>query len=345
MRRLFRRLVFAALAVCLTPVSAQAYFWDWIDSLSGPEFHGTLIEWKVWCKTSRPTEAVAKLRAKAEAVVRTYETAENNARDAFERKNLREARRAATLSLTYIDAATLALEGRSSANPRAMLVSGLRWRGYALARFAYANTPAALRSDVEPDAPVEVAVATEEVGVQAFAGGGPGLAVSLCDAGPYERHTRFLSVNVSWGSDNLERNDGDRNTLVTLGASYHAVLTPWLSAGVGGGVASFSSVTAPAFRKWYIEPYIVDLRPARGIVDLAAWLKRPAGTKVQDDKVPSTNPWPDVLFLRYSTILFPTGIEAQRFGGRSPQYPAELIHSYGVHADLEPLVRKMRGRY
>lgn len=39
----------ALLVVCLLPSRADAHFWEWLDSLSGPRFHGYQIDYRVWC--------------------------------------------------------------------------------------------------------------------------------------------------------------------------------------------------------------------------------------------------------------------------------------------------------
>jgi hypothetical protein len=199
---------------------------------------------------------------------------------------------------------------------------------------------------------------------RALFGLGFGVAVSLCEAGKLERTSQYLAVDIGWGSDtrrdpefaSFATDDNpatdpnpDRNTLVTIGASYHAAVNPWLTVGLGGGLASFSSRTRPAFRKWYIEPYVVDFRPVRGAADLFGFLRRWSERKsftaaLEPNKAPSQNPLPDVLYFRYSSILFPTGFEADRFRG-SDQFQAEFVRVYGVHLDLEPLIRKMRGTY
>jgi hypothetical protein len=155
-----------------------------------------------------------------------------------------------------------------------------------------------------------------------------GATVSVCESEPYDRNRRFVSVNFEWGGDSKPENRRDDNRMVTVGASYHAVIFPSLTIGSGAGIAWFSSKTADSFEKLYIEPYIIDFRPLA--------LKRHAEL---------AGPWWHVFYIRYNTLTFPKGFEPGRFGGRSPRYPMELIHSIGFHADLEPVIRKLQGKW
>jgi hypothetical protein len=163
--------------------------------------------------------------------------------------------------------------------------------------------------------------------------------VSLCHANRYDRNKRFLAVNVGWGQDTKDadytekvtingvRNNID-NKMLTVGAGFYSVALPWLTVGSGAGVAWFSSNRAASFQKLYIEPYIVEVKPLAftGNSALTPW-------------------WRHVLFLSYSTLVFPTGFEAGRFQRSDPRFPAELVHVWGIHADLEPLMRRLAGNW
>jgi hypothetical protein len=317
-------------------VPAQAYFWDWIDSLSGPEYHGFLVEWKVWCKTDSAVAMMESFRVDLERHRSRYETAAN-ATDPTG-----TARTIYGLALEAMDQAakktdTALGDARTGgADPRVAFAQALALRKVAKVRVDFAREAQKLSGNVEANRQrIDVLLGSArslkpEKTPDRFHTTRiiSGIAVSLCEAGPFERQTRFLSVNFGYGWDTLKQNEAFDNKMVTLGGSYHAVFTPWISAGLGGGIAFFSGNAAPSFQKFYLEPYIFDVRPF-------------AFTQSRY----SQNPWPQVVFVRYSTIIFPTGFEAGRFGGVSPQYPAELVHTWGIHFDLDPLIRSARGRY
>jgi hypothetical protein len=327
------------LTACLMPTPAHAYFWDWVDGLSGPKFHGATVEWKVWCKTDTAEAMLSSFRvdlARLQSAFSERAKFQTTVSSATFDRSIEALKAADKLAKAALDAVT----GSEGNDPSLLLIEALRFRKIAKERFVLAEKLTALgavevsalsveaqswKSCGEAKIPDEPKVERSQFHRQAFS---PGIAVSLCGAKPLERHSRYVNLNFAWAYDKLKENRDDGNSMVTIGASYNSVVTPWLTVGLGAGVATFSSRNAQTFHKFYVEPYIVDIRP------FAAKQSRY-----------SQNPWPQVLFFRYSTILFPTGFEQFRFGNRSPQYPAELVHTYGVHADLEPLIRKLRNRY
>ena len=77
----------------------------------------------------------------------------------------------------------------------------------------------------------------------------------------------------------------------------------------------------------FVQPWIVDFRPfALG------------------QKAYSPEAWRQIFFLRLSSTTFPGGFAASEFTG-SPKLPNELVHSLGIHADLDPIIRKARLRW
>jgi hypothetical protein len=335
-----RRSIFVlvlVLTACLAPAPAHAYFWDWVDGLSGPKFHGATVEWKVWCKTETAEAMLRSFRVDLDRL-RSKFTAQATSQTPISRVAFDRSLEALSVADKLADEALVSVRGVTGKDPSTQLVQALRFRKIARDRFELAEKLRALggASTLSDEAQRWMSSGAESVPAEPNiersefhrTGLTAGIAVSLCDAKPLERHSRYLNLNFAWAYDKLEENVDDGNSMVTLGASYNSVITPWLTIGLGAGVATFSSRNAQTFHKFYVEPYIVDIRP------FAAKQSRY-----------SQNPWPQVLFFRYSTILFPTGFEALRFGNRSPQYPAELVHTYGVHADLEPVIRKLRHRY
>jgi hypothetical protein len=364
MRRSFAFALLVTLFACLTPVPAHAYFWDWVDSLSGPQYHGATIEWKVYCRTSQPTKVVESLKLDFQGDLDLYRQMMTD--NPGWKDDLQLAVDALDSGVDDLDNAIAALPSRKAPSASVLVANALESRFYA------ARVVAWLHKGKKGDKPEQTTKAadTERVKPMGMIGSNVfvdlGISASLCEAGPLERHTQYLALNIGWGSDTkrdpqfeafaTDNNPAtdpnpDKNTLVTFSASYHAVANPWLTVGLGGGLASFSSRTRPAFRKWYVEPYIIDVRPVRAVTEAIGFAGRwkRAGfwnfkAALQPKKLPSRNPLPDLLYLRYNAFIFPTGFEAERFRG-SEQFQAEFVRAYGVHVDLEPLIRKMRGNY
>ena len=81
MRRLCATLGIVVLSLAVCPARADAYFWAWLDELSGPHFIGFLVEWRVYCKAesvAQERQSLVKLNARsAEGVAGAYGRAEN----------------------------------------------------------------------------------------------------------------------------------------------------------------------------------------------------------------------------------------------------------------------------
>jgi hypothetical protein len=353
MRRL-NCLVVVVLALLACPTSADAYFWTWLDDLSGPRFHdGKLVEWKVWCKTERADKVLQSFSNDLDADVLRYRQGEQ---DALGNRAFRPPVEAIENAKAYVtDAVTAQATGLH--DPRPFLAEALRWRRIAQKRFEAAEQFASAPFDRAAVSWRTLSTLDDKRDVArvltAFMSSAvPGIAVSLCDTKPLDKQTRYVNVNISWGYDKKATETND-NRLVLLGASYHAVFTPWLAAGVGGGVATFSSRTQPSFQKIYIEPFLVDIRPLQAAGDGLMFLYRCAKPgeglkrcqKSDKQKVAPPNPLLQVLYVRFGSLIFPTGFEPDRFNETSPRFPAEFIRTRGFHFDFEPLIRKLRNRY
>jgi hypothetical protein len=354
---MYRRLAtlgFVALTLCLCPSPANAYFWEWLDSLSGPRFGGVLYEWRVWCGSQKGPDVLGRFRENLQADIDKYKRATGPA-DA--EPFFKNAVKAAETAQRFVKAAIDALEETPQNDADAHVLTALTLRRMGSELFSLGRRAPSAFATSRLEISIKALAGYEskpiEVRPRSFGGGGIGVAVSLCSAKPYERSTKFLQVNVGVGferkgvaplatlgatpgaldfaqDDNTRPLDdtGDHNRLVTFGASYHAVIKPYLTVGVGAGLASFSSARVDGFNKLYVEPYIIDIKP------LATW-GDPAYRTV----------WRHIFYFRYSTLTFPAGFEPGRFSGRSQRYPAELLHSVGFHADLEPVIRKLQGTW
>ena len=369
MRRLLATLGLVVVGLGGFPTHANAYFWEWMDKLSGPRFGGYFIDYRVWCKYENPGETAQVLvsrKATLQSTLLLYKFERQSkvnvaSMDDHEMsidvvQSLSARQKAAlryfdgavqmeTLALTSIQDALDARRKKSGADvaeflwraelAEAQAQSQLKWALHVLE----SDDNAADRRKHEDELANTLALITA-----AFV---PGITISLCEARQDDRLDRYVSLNVGWGFERDTRSrffgirllgrdpdENRQNAVVTLGASYHMVVQPWLTAGIGGGVAYFSSTQQrESFRKFYIEPYIVDIRPVAAI------------PKWKDEALAHT------FFFRFGAIIFPQGFEAGRFtrpepvGPLSTQYPAEFLRTWGFHADLEPLMRKWLNKW
>ena len=76
-----------------------------------------------------------------------------------------------------------------------------------------------------------------------------------------------------------------------------------------------------------MQPWIIDVRPF-----------------ALRQKAYSPDAWEQIWFVRISSITYSGGVDAGQFTG-SPRLPTELVHSIGIHADLDPIIRKARLRW
>jgi hypothetical protein len=155
-----------------------------------------------------------------------------------------------------------------------------------------------------------------------------GVSFSFCDAKPGRRTTQFLSVNTGYARDWKKSNREFEHRMVTVGVSYNLVVTPSTTIGAGGGLATFTSKAGDAFRKVYIQPFIVDFRPF-----------------LLKEKYQESSPWYHVLYVRGSIVTFPAAFEAGRFGRQPERFRAELTPTLGLHFDMAPVIQDMQGKW
>lgn len=330
MRRSRLVLVLAVLWLAITPTSAEAWFWRWLDDLSGPQFIGGSFELRVWCGSpggQSRKDVIDEVILRLEGSRTAYAAAAADARnDESVRKYYSRAVEAATQALKFFRSAIGDDSDRTKVDGR--LIAGLEWRHVAKENAEWAERVGAGKPD-DPTLRPAPGIPERSGNRLMWVGGvaGFGGSASICPFKPLDMNRTFLSVDTSFGIDTKDENRGDGNKMFTLGTSAHYVLTPWLAVGTGVGRAWFSS-SPGNFQKWYLQPVIVDVRPfsMRGKPQL-------------------NSPWRHAFYVRYSNITFPQGFEAGRFGGRSEAYEAELVHAYGLYLDLEPFMRKKRRRW
>jgi hypothetical protein len=371
MRRLTRVLSFALLAVCLSPLPAHAYFWEWLDSLSGPKFGGGSVELQLWCVTEKRADILANFQTELEGLVLLRKNDEGEIQ-AFE-KRLKEFQlqidegkinRTELPSLAPrlqfvqrgLVAAREAIErfntlkttgGKPTNRARAKgakssvpevdageeFWEALQWRDYAMGQLLWAsqveklagNDPA-LQAAAVQKLPIPRFRNPKKQGPQVGAGVGylVGVSTSVCLADAIDRHKQALNLTFEFAWDHKEGAEASNNRMRKLGLSYHFIFAPWVRAGFGAGGARFYSGEAPMFRRWYIEPSIVDIKPLA----------------IGQHKY-SPQAWRQVFYVRVNSLWFPGGFPPLKFGD-SPRLRNELVTAIGVHADLSPIIRKAR---
>lgn len=332
MRRLLATLIFVVVGLCAFPSRADAYFWWWIDDLSGPRFGGKELDIQVWCRSedARLTGPVLRaFRRNLERDITAYAQALQSTRqgDAAHQR-FTKASAEGLLALDSLDEADQLAGERQDEEALAAFGRVLRhtsdgWTEYregVLLRDRKYPKDAARFEDLFAPAP-------RSSGRQQALGFVAGAAVSFCQQQQFQRTTDFVALQITQGDDRKAIGLEGQSRMVGVGVSLNHAYTPYLSAGVAGGVAFFSSTTLPSFQKPYLQAY-VDFRPLA--------LRREAAVH---------GPWWQVVYVRAGVTTFPTGFEAGRFSATSPQYKAEFPRMVGLYIDFDPALRKWMGRW
>jgi hypothetical protein len=350
MPRLGKVVALLVLSLLLTPRSADAYFWAWLDDWSGPRFMGTEVEWRVWCKPEDPAQnrpLLLSMQRRLEVERIAYEHFRDKVNPSYAKiDQFTLAVDYARVAEGFMQSALHPPEKATDKQVNFLAVRAIAWRAIAAAQFKWAKDlwggkpedpmkkpeqpplPVA-RDFVLLNAPPADTLAKME---QRMLGFGPtpmlGLTLSACNSAPLQRERQFVSLKFGWAFDAKDRNRLFDHRMVTIGASYNVVATPFLTVGSGGGLAVLTSKVREPLYKFYVTPTIVDVRPLA--------IGRNGGSR---------GPWAHVFFLRYSTMVVPTGFAPDSFGGQTERYSAELTNNLGLHADLTPVIRKLQGRW
>ncbi len=337
MRRVLAIVCLFVMSVTLFPARADAYFWDWLDDLSGPKFRGFVIEVRVLCQVpdARTNKAVVESLLKTlKATVTEYRAIHVNA-TAMAKGRPSPPPLVATSAPAFTEAALYAAEQAETAarsalaelnEPTPTMTDAQRLVKEAIVWWHRASDLAAGRvlgydglfagNDAVDDGPLDTLAAIPI-----------GSTFSVCPTKPFGRQNRYVNAQFGYGWDTKEENRLDRNRMWTAAATYNEVLTEYLTVGIGAGRAVFTSAEVARFSKWYLQG-LVDFRPFA--------LRRNSTLK---------GPLWQVFHLRAGVITFPRGFEAGRFGNRSDAYPQEWVRTIGLHADLEPVIRQWRNRW
>ncbi len=334
MRRIATTLVLVALSLTLVPARADAYFWAWLDDLSGPRYMWLPIaEVQVVCTyTSAANDPQALWLLDAELREETARFKYEAAADIPARTYFLEAVAHIEAARAQIKDAMQALTRPERPDVTSIVVKGLHRREQAL--HAFEQGWRFKRTGTDPRK--ERGARAESTYFDADGSvprreriGFLGASFSVCPATTLDRDKHYLKVNLAYGWDAKDRNEGQGNKVWSVGASYHYVLTPYFTAGTGIGVSRFSfRGDQPTFHKLYLQPVIFDFRPV-GLVTNSTL----------------RSPWWHVPFLRYSNMFYPAGFEAGSFAGQTSRYRQELVQSVGVYADFAPLLRKRHKRW
>jgi hypothetical protein len=312
-------------AVCLTLFAprAEANWWHWLDDLSGPKFKGWKIQYRLYCfSETTENQRLKIINGLVDQVNQQRRTAVGSQMNLLQNASL--ALETAMTQATAADekgALSKEIFNAFNASSDSWRELGLRLSDAAASKME-AEPPDATAQRQEAETRRNDAESTARL--YNFAGPPfiPAVSVSACKSAPNKKRTGSIDINIAWGRDKKPENSEQGNTLVMLGPSFTFATVRSLNAGVGAGVAWFSSRTNPSFERVYLEPIRVEWRPA------LAFMKHP-------------NAWLQIGALRYQALLFPNGFPPGSFGS-SPRYPAEVVHQWDLVLDLEPVFDKFR---
>jgi hypothetical protein len=171
--------------------------------------------------------------------------------------------------------------------------------------------------------------------------GGRGEALGIlgpgCLSRPVPPRARRGSFNISFGllkaDDNPLRyanpNQDHEVAMTLLEPSVWWSPAIWVDTGIGGGLMWFSGAGFPSFRRVFFEPIRVNLK----LLTLIA--------RMRSESPPE---WLDAFSVRASAVVIPTSFRAEDFGAipGTFQTSREVLQSYAVAIDFEPIVRSLR---
>lgn len=158
-----------------------------------------------------------------------------------------------------------------------------------------------------------------------------GIVGSACS---YEKgEKRRASIDLNFGflhaKDDARFADGKEIKLTTLEPTFSWHIWGPFEAGAGVGVYWLSAETFPSVARVMLEPIRFDLRPLRLNDTQHDW-------------------WREVLTLRIGWVVIPSGFEPNDFNaaaGTARRIPSEVVRTWGVFIDGEPIIRKIRGQW
>jgi hypothetical protein len=152
-----------------------------------------------------------------------------------------------------------------------------------------------------------------------------------------EGRRRRASFNLAVGIFDAERNaltyerpGQDRDVkLTTLEPSFWWRPIDAIEVGTGAGVLWFSGPAFASFRRGFLEPLRLDVKPLALAADLAG-RRHPA--------------WTELLSLRAGVIVIPNAFRAEDFGAvpGSFQVSREVLRNFSVFIDFDPLAVQLR---
>lgn len=313
----------ALLCLGLWPSRADAYFWEWIDSMSGPRFKGYSVEWRMFCVDEDLAE-----RTSARSLLTLTEQNLAQLRLFTIDSTIRTEALGAAVTANTLAKRALGRDASTTKVMSAFVDAGQLWLGLS-AQLMSAKPPDPNSDEFRREK--ALAQKAREDADQTADAVGPSLGVilSACPSKPNTIRRSSIDLNIAFGTH--DKKIDARNKLVMVGPSFTMHVAPWLDAGVGGGVAWFSAEHYSGFTRLYIEPIRTDIRFADAICRLMSR----CSAKSEDGQM---RKWLQVPLIRYSMITFPRGFAENSFG-TSPGYGAEVIHSLGLHFDLEVPLR------
>ena len=222
MRRLCATLGIVVLSLAVCPARADAYFWAWLDELSGPHFIGFLVEWRVYCKAesvAQERQALVKLNASLRKELQEHSDTLKTATDPDARRYFGNAVLYSASAVAYIEDAIKSIDEDANRDVSPLVLKAFVWRSHASAHFEWGRKIVGKRTDGETP-PQEPAEKPLPLGTRSFFPLVGGATLSLCNAKPLHRDRQFLTVSVGYAyrHEGCERRgqepDGDARRLL-----------------------------------------------------------------------------------------------------------------------------------
>ena len=337
MRRIRASVVLAVIVLVAWPERAEAYFWAWLDDLSGPRYMAVFGSIEVLC-TYRDTDA------SPDAVAWITDDLQKKLKAVPQASGPSAQQPGAWAKLRFDDATTFISKAndilaevrkRQATDPatrkeRANLLAQARL----LDGRASVHMQSVARPDKDPTTQLldqnARALVAQPATVKSYPRRRNGFAPSMCASSPEVRNRFYLTFDAGYGWDAKNRNRDQGHSMIMLGTSAHYAVTPYLSVGSGAGVVRFKTPNGKkeVFYSPYLEPAMLDFRPL-------------ALLRASDVRSPLLH----VFFLRGSVIVFPRGFDAGTFPGQTDRFNVEWTPSAGVYFDLTPILRNRRGNW
>jgi hypothetical protein len=161
-----------------------------------------------------------------------------------------------------------------------------------------------------------------------------GLVFSACRLPDKAKRRAWIDLGMGflWKKDDPRFANGQRISLTTLEPSFSWQIIQkdsldFIDYGIGAGIYWISSVAFPSVRGTFLEPVRLDFHATTDMSrDIGWWIRIPV--------------------FRAGLLVFPGGHDTTAFAARSDaarRISRDWVPTYGIFADLEPLLDHFRG--